>query len=74
MIGMATAVKRLMANTVCINSARGSIFTVTTAMMETKNPSEVNVSATAVLWYIPSEIATGIDPLPDKLLSLHRYR
>jgi hypothetical protein len=43
--------------------ARGSKFTVTTAIIATRKPKEVKTSDTGVLWYIAREIAVGIEPL-----------
>lgn len=43
--------------------ARGSKFTVTTAMIATRNPKDVKTSDTGVLWYIAKEMAVGIEPL-----------
>jgi hypothetical protein len=65
---MAIAVETQMLNVICINFARGSKFTVTTAMMATRNPKEVKTSDTGVLWYMAREMATGIEPLIDRQL------
>jgi len=52
-----------MPKVICISFARGSRFTVTTAIIATKKPKEVNTSDTGVLWYMAREIATGTEPL-----------
>lgn len=49
-IGMARAVKRQMLNVNSISLARGKTLTVTTAIMDTRNPRDVYTSDTAVAW------------------------
>jgi hypothetical protein len=46
---MAMAVKAHIVKVIWINSARGKRLTVTTAMMETRNPKDEYTSDTAVL-------------------------
>jgi hypothetical protein len=52
-----------MLKVICMSFARGNKFTVTTAMIATRNPKDVNTSDTGVLWYMAREIAVGIEPL-----------
>jgi hypothetical protein len=61
--GIAIAVETQMPKVICMSFARGSKFTVTTAMIATRKPREVNISDTGVLWYMAREIAVGIEPL-----------
>jgi hypothetical protein len=63
--GIAIAVETQIPKVICINFARGSRFTVTTAIIATKKPKEVNTSDTGVLWYMARLIATGTEPLMD---------